>query len=183
MQSRYNFPKTSHMYIQLHLEILFILACFIPPDMGKDRWWFPQRPLLLWCLWTHCVDSQSAERQRCFVDICRLDSAQKPRGVCSFFSCSQLNCSGQSCAIKQCVTDINTLQKAFHYIDSITKLPIIVFLYLKKIGVQIFTKRPPDDHFVMQDVIDLLEKYPLALLLYLEFLIHDMNSEVGTAVT
>ncbi|XP_042244664.1 transforming growth factor-beta receptor-associated protein 1 [Thunnus maccoyii] len=44
-------------------------------------------------------------------------------------------------------------------------------------GVQIFTKRPPDDHFVTQDVLDLLEKYPLAQLLYLEFLIHNLNSE------
>lgn len=68
-------------------------------------------------------------------------------------------------------------------IDPIIKLPITVFLYLKKIGVQIFTKRPPDDHFVTQDVLDLLEKYPLALLLYLEFLIHELNSEVGTAAT
>ncbi|XP_053191881.1 transforming growth factor-beta receptor-associated protein 1 [Scomber japonicus] len=47
----------------------------------------------------------------------------------------------------------------------------------QEMGVQIFTKRPPGDHFVTQDVLDLLEKHPLALLLYLEFLIHDVNSE------
>ncbi|KAM7376048.1 hypothetical protein PAMP_005797 [Pampus punctatissimus] len=47
----------------------------------------------------------------------------------------------------------------------------------QEIGVQIFTKRPPDDHFMTQDVIDFLEKYPLALLLYLEFLVYDLNSE------
>ncbi|XP_070777160.1 transforming growth factor-beta receptor-associated protein 1 [Enoplosus armatus] len=44
-------------------------------------------------------------------------------------------------------------------------------------GVQIFNKRPPDDQFETQDVLAFLEKYPLALLLYLEFLIHDLNSE------
>ncbi|KAF7661850.1 hypothetical protein LDENG_00251630 [Lucifuga dentata] len=50
----------------------------------------------------------------------------------------------------------------------------------QEVGVQIFTKRPPDDPamFVTQDILALLEKYPLALLLYLEFLIHDLNSEV-----
>lgn len=68
-------------------------------------------------------------------------------------------------------------------IDFIIKLPITVVLYLNKMGVQIFTKRPPDDHFVTQDVLDLLEKHPLALLLYLEFLIHDVNSEVCTATS
>lgn len=31
------------------------------------------------------------------------------------------------------------------------------------------------------DVLALLEKYPQAMLLYLEFLIHDLNSEVGAA--
>ncbi|XP_071758329.2 transforming growth factor-beta receptor-associated protein 1 [Centroberyx gerrardi] len=49
----------------------------------------------------------------------------------------------------------------------------------QEIGVQIFTKRPPDDRvtFETEDVLAFLEKYPLALLLYLEFLIHDLNSE------
>ncbi|XP_047466279.1 transforming growth factor-beta receptor-associated protein 1 isoform X2 [Mugil cephalus] len=44
-------------------------------------------------------------------------------------------------------------------------------------GVQVFVKRPPDGRFETQDVLALLEKYPLALLLYLEFLIRDLNSE------
>ncbi|KAM4625849.1 transforming growth factor-beta receptor-associated protein 1 [Polymixia lowei] len=47
-------------------------------------------------------------------------------------------------------------------------------------GVQIFTKRPPGDHnitFVTEDVLTFLEKYPLAFLLYLEFLVHDLDSE------
>lgn len=47
----------------------------------------------------------------------------------------------------------------------------------QEIGVQIFSRRPPDDRFETQDVLALLEKYPLALLLYLEFLIHNVNSE------
>ncbi|XP_029316686.1 LOW QUALITY PROTEIN: transforming growth factor-beta receptor-associated protein 1 [Cottoperca gobio] len=47
----------------------------------------------------------------------------------------------------------------------------------QEIGVQIFIKRPPDDRFETQDVLALLEKYPQALLLYLEFLIYDLNSE------
>ncbi|KAK9534333.1 hypothetical protein VZT92_009403 [Zoarces viviparus] len=47
----------------------------------------------------------------------------------------------------------------------------------QEIGVQIFNKRQPDDRFETQDVLALMEKYPLALLLYLEFLIHDLNSE------
>ncbi|XP_034380991.1 transforming growth factor-beta receptor-associated protein 1 [Cyclopterus lumpus] len=47
----------------------------------------------------------------------------------------------------------------------------------QEIGMQIFNKRAPDDRFETQDVLALMEKYPLALLLYLEFLIHDLNSE------
>ncbi|XP_040917219.1 transforming growth factor-beta receptor-associated protein 1 [Toxotes jaculatrix] len=47
----------------------------------------------------------------------------------------------------------------------------------QEIGVQIFTKRPPDDRLETQDVLVLLEKYSLALVLYLEFLIHDLSSE------
>ncbi|XP_031166128.1 transforming growth factor-beta receptor-associated protein 1 isoform X2 [Sander lucioperca] len=47
----------------------------------------------------------------------------------------------------------------------------------QEIGVQIFNKRPPDDQFEAQNVLALLEKYPLALILYLEFLIHDLNSK------
>ncbi|XP_022056793.2 transforming growth factor-beta receptor-associated protein 1 isoform X2 [Acanthochromis polyacanthus] len=47
----------------------------------------------------------------------------------------------------------------------------------QEIGVQIFTKRPPDDQFETQNILTFLEKYPLALLSYLEFLIHDLNSE------
>lgn len=31
-----------------------------------------------------------------------------------------------------------------------------------------------------KDVLALLENYPQAFLLYLEFLIHDLNSEVGS---
>ena len=58
---------------------------------------------------------------------------------------------------------------------------LTVFLYLRKKGVQIFTSRQPDDQVETRDVLALLEKYPLASLLYLEFLIHDLNSEVGTA--
>ncbi|XP_044023175.1 transforming growth factor-beta receptor-associated protein 1 isoform X2 [Siniperca chuatsi] len=42
---------------------------------------------------------------------------------------------------------------------------------------EIFSRRPPDDRFEVQDVLALLEKYPLAVLLYLEFLIYDLNSE------
>ncbi|KAM9341550.1 LOW QUALITY PROTEIN: transforming growth factor-beta receptor-associated protein 1 [Symphorus nematophorus] len=47
----------------------------------------------------------------------------------------------------------------------------------QEIGVEIFSRRPPDDRMETQDVLALLEKYPLALLFYLEFLIHDLNSE------
>jgi len=64
----------------------------------------------------------------------------------------------------------------------ITKCPVTVFIYLfQKIGVQIFNKRAPDDRLETQDVLALVERYPSALLLYLEFLIHDLNSEVGKA--
>lgn len=51
-------------------------------------------------------------------------------------------------------------------------------LYLKT-GVQIFSSRHPEDQMQTQEVLALLEKYPLALLLYLEFLIYDIKSEVG----
>ncbi|KAM8913432.1 transforming growth factor-beta receptor-associated protein 1 isoform 2-T2 [Spinachia spinachia] len=47
----------------------------------------------------------------------------------------------------------------------------------QEIGVQIFNKRPPEVLFETRDVLALMEKYPLALLYHLEFLIHDMNSE------
>ncbi|KAM6912597.1 transforming growth factor-beta receptor-associated protein 1 [Xenentodon cancila] len=47
----------------------------------------------------------------------------------------------------------------------------------QKVGVQIFTKRPPDDQFENCGVLALLEKYPRALLLYLEFLICNLNSK------
>ncbi|XP_026161773.1 transforming growth factor-beta receptor-associated protein 1 isoform X1 [Mastacembelus armatus] len=47
----------------------------------------------------------------------------------------------------------------------------------QEIGVEIFTKRPSDDQLKTEDVLGFLEKYPLAVLLYLEFLIHDLNSQ------
>ncbi|XP_035466840.1 transforming growth factor-beta receptor-associated protein 1 isoform X1 [Scophthalmus maximus] len=47
----------------------------------------------------------------------------------------------------------------------------------QEIGVQIFTMRRPDDRLETQDVLVPLEKYPLAVILYLEFLIHDLSSE------
>ncbi|XP_076604143.1 transforming growth factor-beta receptor-associated protein 1 [Chaetodon auriga] len=46
----------------------------------------------------------------------------------------------------------------------------------QEVGVEIFSRRPPDDPIETQDVLALLEKYPLAMLLYLEFLIHGLNS-------
>lgn len=46
-------------------------------------------------------------------------------------------------------------------------------------GVQIFCRRRPQ--FETWDVEALLEEYPQAMLLYLEFLIHGLNSEVGEA--
>lgn len=45
-------------------------------------------------------------------------------------------------------------------------------------GVQIFSRRP-HSQTETQDVLALLEKYPRALLLHLEFLVHDLKSEVG----
>ncbi|XP_074548267.1 transforming growth factor-beta receptor-associated protein 1 [Halichoeres trimaculatus] len=44
-------------------------------------------------------------------------------------------------------------------------------------GVQIFSRRPPDAPLETEDILAFLEKYPLALLLYLEFLIHELGSE------
>lgn len=46
--------------------------------------------------------------------------------------------------------------------------------------MHIFTGRRPEDQVESGDVLALLEKYPLAMLLYLEFLIHKLKSEVGT---
>lgn len=46
-------------------------------------------------------------------------------------------------------------------------------------GVQIFCRRRPQ--IETRDVEALLEEYPRAMLLYLEFLIHGLNSEVGEA--
>ncbi|XP_034531559.1 transforming growth factor-beta receptor-associated protein 1 [Notolabrus celidotus] len=47
----------------------------------------------------------------------------------------------------------------------------------QEIGVHIFSRRPPDAPLETQDTLSFLEKYPLALLLYLEFLIHELKSE------
>lgn len=47
--------------------------------------------------------------------------------------------------------------------------------------MHIFTGRRPEDQMESGDVLALLEKYPLAMLLYLEFLTHDLKSEVGAA--
>ncbi|XP_068195723.1 transforming growth factor-beta receptor-associated protein 1 [Antennarius striatus] len=44
-------------------------------------------------------------------------------------------------------------------------------------GVQIFSRHPQPDQNEIQEVLTLLEKYPLALLLYLEFLIYELKSE------
>ncbi|TWW53634.1 Transforming growth factor-beta receptor-associated protein 1 [Takifugu flavidus] len=46
-----------------------------------------------------------------------------------------------------------------------------------QIGVHIFTGRRPEDQVESGDVLALLEEYPLAMLLYLEFLIHNLKSE------
>ncbi|XP_068608221.1 transforming growth factor-beta receptor-associated protein 1 [Brachionichthys hirsutus] len=43
-------------------------------------------------------------------------------------------------------------------------------------GLQIFTSHPQVDQIKTQEVLTLLQKYPLALLLYLEFLIYELNS-------
>ncbi|XP_028995895.1 transforming growth factor-beta receptor-associated protein 1 [Betta splendens] len=47
----------------------------------------------------------------------------------------------------------------------------------QEMGVRIFTLRPLDAQLEVLDVLALLEKYPRALILYLEFLIHDLNNE------
>ncbi|TNM95288.1 hypothetical protein fugu_016371 [Takifugu bimaculatus] len=47
----------------------------------------------------------------------------------------------------------------------------------QEIGVHIFTGRRPEDQVESGDVLALLEEYPLAMLLYLEFLIHNLKSE------
>uniref|UniRef100_A0A3B4AF46 CNH domain-containing protein n=1 Tax=Periophthalmus magnuspinnatus TaxID=409849 RepID=A0A3B4AF46_9GOBI len=44
-------------------------------------------------------------------------------------------------------------------------------------GVQIFTKPPAQAHFPPDQVLSLLETYPQARIKYLEFLIHETNSE------
>ncbi|KAM9777447.1 transforming growth factor-beta receptor-associated protein 1 [Neosynchiropus ocellatus] len=53
-----------------------------------------------------------------------------------------------------------------------------ILLKDQEIGAQIFMERP--DRLEAGDVLDLLEKYPLALTLYLEFLIVDFKSEEET---
>uniref|UniRef100_A0A665WRN6 Si:ch211-266g18.9 n=1 Tax=Echeneis naucrates TaxID=173247 RepID=A0A665WRN6_ECHNA len=44
-------------------------------------------------------------------------------------------------------------------------------------GVQIFTERLPNDRQETEEVLVFLEKHPVALVLYLEFLIQDLSSE------
>ncbi|XP_035529185.1 transforming growth factor-beta receptor-associated protein 1 [Morone saxatilis] len=61
--------------------------------------------------------------------------------------------------------------------DAVWKFAVWTLQKNQEIGVQIFSRRPPDDQIEPQDVLALLEKYPLALILYLEFLIYDLNSE------
>ncbi|KAM3595097.1 uncharacterized protein V6R79_018064 [Siganus canaliculatus] len=50
----------------------------------------------------------------------------------------------------------------------------------QELGVQIFSRRSPGDQIGSEDIFGVLENYPLALLLYLEFLIYDLNSEEET---
>uniref|UniRef100_A0A8C6TLA7 Si:ch211-266g18.9 n=1 Tax=Neogobius melanostomus TaxID=47308 RepID=A0A8C6TLA7_9GOBI len=45
------------------------------------------------------------------------------------------------------------------------------------LGVQIFTRRSAEDHFPPEDVLALLETFPRARTLYLEFLIYESNSK------
>lgn len=44
-------------------------------------------------------------------------------------------------------------------------------------GVQIFTKRPAENQFVPKDVLTLLETYPQAQIMYLEYLIYELNNK------
>ncbi|KAI3367597.1 hypothetical protein L3Q82_026440 [Scortum barcoo] len=82
-----------------------------------------------------------------------------------------------SCSdIYECI--VLTLSQ-LHDRDAVWKFADWTLKRNQEIGVQIFSKRPPDDQFETQDVLVLLEKYPLALLLYLEFLIHGLDSEEG----
>lgn len=64
---------------------------------------------------------------------------------------------------------------------SVMKEQTAVFFDSTKIAVWIFTRRLPRDLLETQDVLTFLEKYLVALILYLEFLINDLCSEVGTA--
>ncbi|XP_035609634.1 transforming growth factor-beta receptor-associated protein 1 [Oncorhynchus keta] len=49
----------------------------------------------------------------------------------------------------------------------------------QEVGIQIFTKRDPEDQdtFAQEDVLTFLKKYSLALMLFLEFLVHDLKSK------
>nr|XP_057947279.1 transforming growth factor-beta receptor-associated protein 1 isoform X2 [Doryrhamphus excisus] len=47
----------------------------------------------------------------------------------------------------------------------------------QEIGVQVFTQRPQEDCLETQHILTLLRKYPVALVLYLEFLIEHLNVE------
>ncbi|XP_041710314.1 transforming growth factor-beta receptor-associated protein 1 [Coregonus clupeaformis] len=49
----------------------------------------------------------------------------------------------------------------------------------QEVGIQIFTKRHPEDQdtFAQEDVLTFLKKYSLALVLFLEFLVYDLKSE------
>uniref|UniRef100_A0A3Q0SAW6 Si:ch211-266g18.9 n=1 Tax=Amphilophus citrinellus TaxID=61819 RepID=A0A3Q0SAW6_AMPCI len=62
--------------------------------------------------------------------------------------------------------------------DTVWEFADLILQRNQETGVQIFTKRPPDGQFETPDVLTLLEKFPLALIFYLEYLIHDLNSEV-----
>ena len=117
----------------------------------------------------HLLTGHCKETKRCFFSFVRAPDSR-----------------GQSCTIQLCVRETtctilpSILTKSCYLLHSLV-IGLKFLISSKKIGVQIFCRRRVDDQIETQDVLALLEKYPLALVLYLEFIIHDLNSEVGTA--
>ncbi|KAJ0063042.1 hypothetical protein NL108_010629, partial [Boleophthalmus pectinirostris] len=71
------------------------------------------------------------------------------------------------------VSSVRRLEDA----DSVWKYTERILRNSQEAGVQIFTKPPARVHFPPEKVLTLLETFPQARIMYLEFLVHEMNSE------
>lgn len=65
------------LFVFTHIHKIYSLLL----DLGENRRRCPPRHHVLWCVWTHSSDTQSTGGQRHCVEVCSMDTAEKPRGA------------------------------------------------------------------------------------------------------